>query len=616
MNRSLIGLGLLVWLATLLFPANNAKTADRPNIVFIVSEDNSKHYLKLFDPEGAATPNIDKLAEHGLIFDYAFSNAPVCSASRTTLATSVYGPRLATHYHRKLAAVTLPQGWRLFHEYLRDAGYYVTNHSKTDYNVSVKNSWDDSSKKASWRNRKDKAQPFFHMESHPVSHESSLHFSEQVFRQEKTKTDPKSVTVWPYFPDTELFRYTTARYHDKIKAVDAIVGKTVADLEKDGVLDDTFVFYFGDHGGVLPGSKGYAWERGLHVPLVVYVPKNFRGLIDEAMKPGTRVEGFVEFIDFGATALHLAGVEVPRHMDGKPFLGKGITLEEVNKRDETFGYADRFDEKYEMVRTLRKGKWKYIRFFQGYYPDGLQNNYRYRMLGYQQLREMHQAGTLNAQQRQFFEPKPAEGLYDVEADPHELNNLASDPKHANTLADLRQRLGRRMRSLPDLSYYPETVIVEQIVHQPERFGREHLGEIAQLATIADLGTLPFAEAKTGLEEAMRSDNRWHRYWAMTVCATFGDAARPLADQAKKLLEDEELLVRVRAAEFLGRIRAADPVPAMLSVLKESESHVTTLLALNAVVYLRDTLGYAFNLSQQDVTATGGQVSRRIEYLIK
>jgi len=591
--------------------------ADKPNFVWLVSEDNSKHYLKLFDENGAPTPNIEALARDGVIFERAFSNAPVCSVARTTLITACYAPRIGTQFHRKIKPAPMPEGLSMFPAYLRAAGYYTTNNQKKDYNaVEGKGVWDESSKKATWRKRPKKDQPFVHMQSFGASHESSLHFSEAQMKKGGTVTSPDDVTLPPYFPDTPIFRYTTARYHDRIGEIDRQIGAVVAQLEEDGLLEVTFIFYFGDHGGVLPGSKGYAQERGLHVPLVVYVPKNFRGMLDEAMKPGTRVRGFVEFIDFGPTVLNLAGVDVPSHMDGKPFLGKGVTLAELNKRDETFGYADRFDEKYEFVRTLRKGKWKYIRFFQGYYPDGLQNNYRYKMLAFEQWREMFKAGKLNAEQRQFFEPKPAEALYDVEADPHELHNLAGDAAHADTLADLRGRLGKRMRQMPDLSYYPESVIVDEVVQDPLKFAKEHREEIARLADIADLGTQPFDSVKSKLASALRSGNRWDRYWAATVCATFGDAAKPLADAAKPLLKDDELHVRIRAAEFLGRIKAADPVPAIMSVLKESDSHVTTLIALGSVVYLRDALGYGFDISKKDVKATGGQVSRRIEYLVK
>ena len=165
--------------------------ADRPNIVWIVSEDNSIHYLEHFFEGGAPAPNIEAMATHGLTFNNAFSNAPVCSVARTTLATACYGPRIGTQFHRRYAMAPMPQGLRMFPAYLRDAGYYTTNNSKKDYNaVEGKGVWDASSRNASWRNRPKQDQPFFHMQSHAQSHEGSLHFNRGVFENDKTKTDP------------------------------------------------------------------------------------------------------------------------------------------------------------------------------------------------------------------------------------------------------------------------------------------------------------------------------------------------------------------------------------------------------------------------------------------
>ena len=411
-----------------LISSRDVDGADRPNVVWIVSEDNSVHYLRHFFSGGAEAENIESLAANGLTFDHAFSNAPVCSVARTTLATSCYGPRIGTQFHRRYQNAPMPEGLKMFPAYLRGAGYYTTNNSKTDYNADASDDvWDESSAKASWRNRKDKTQPFFHMQSHAESHESSLHFDLDTFENEATKADPASVQLADYFPDTPIFRYTHARYHDRMQVIDDIVGATIAKLEQDGVLEDTFVFYFGDHGGVLPRGKGYIYESGLHVPLVVRVPKNFKHL---AVAPnGTRVDGFVEFVDFGPTTLHLCGVDVPSQVDGKPFLGSGISMEEVNSRDETFGYADRFDEKYDLLRSIRKGKYQYIRSYQPYLPDGLMNIYRYKSLAYVQWRELFEAGKLTGASKQFFEPKAVELLYDCEADPHQVTNLAGDPGH-------------------------------------------------------------------------------------------------------------------------------------------------------------------------------------------
>ena len=594
--------------------AATVRSAERPNFVWIVSEDNSKHYLKLFDPAGAPAPNIERLAAGGLVFDHAFSCSPVCSVARTTLATCVYAPRLGTQYHRKTHPASMPDGWRMFPAFLREAGYYTTNNSKKDYNaVEGSGVWDESSRKAGWRNRPSKETPFFHMESHGVSHESSLHFSEGQMAADALETDPGTVTIAPYHPDTPLFRYTYARYHDRMRRVDEIVGRTVAKLAEDGLLEDTFVFYFGDHGGVLPRSKGYVYESGLHVPLVVRVPEKWKDLVDADR--GTRVRGFVSFVDFGATVLHLAGVPVPEYMDGKPLLGAGVKMDEVNARDEAFGYADRFDEKYEMCRSLRKGRYKYIRNYQAYYPDALQNNYRYRMLAYAQWREMYRDRKLTAVQRQFFEAKPAELLFDLEADPHETKNLAADPAHGDTLRDLRGRLTARVKSWPDLSFYPETVMVAEALDDPIAFGRDHARRIARLVDTADLALLPFDQTRPKLGTALESDDPWVRYWALTACAVFGERAAAMADKAKVALEDPEPLVRVRAAEFLAIVGAADPRPTLLEILRTSDSYLVASITLNSVTYLRDFKGLDFKLTGQEVRARGNSVSRRLEYLV-
>lgn len=591
-----------------------ARAADRPNVVWIVSEDNSIHYLRHFFPGGAAAPNIEALAAHGLTFDHAFSNAPVCSVARTTLATACLGPRIGTQFHRKYQTATLPAGLQMFSYYLREAGYYTSNNSKTDYNATPsKGVWDESSRSASWRKRKDSSQPFFHMESHGQSHESSLHFSQQVYENEKTQTSPDSVKLADYFPDTPLFRYTHARYHDRMKVIDGIVGSTVAKLKEDGLLDDTFIFYFGDHGGVLPRGKGYIYESGLHVPLVVRVPENFKHLVDRNL--GSRVKGFVSFIDFGPTVLNLAGVNVPEQVDGVPFLGEGISKSDVDSRDESFGYCDRFDEKYEFIRSLRKGRYQYIRYFQPFLPDGLQNNYRYRMLAFAEWRDLYRQGRLSGPQLKFFQAKPVEELYDVEADPHEVNNLAGDPQHAEVLKELRSRLQKRMKSLPDLSFYPESHLIS-VMDNPVAFGQKHKAEIAELIDIADLALLPAGEAIPGLRVALRSENTWKRYWGAMACSALGNRVAGLADDVKPLLKDTSLIVRVRAAEFLGLIDQIDPQPALVDVVNSTANAVEATEALNSIVYFQDCHRPAYKVDAASLkpASKGDGVTRRLEYL--
>ena len=362
---------LVVILLNISCGENKPGKVEQPNIVWITSEDNSKHYMKLFDEHGIETPQLEKLADQGVVFNRAFSNAAVCSAARSTLISGCYGPRAGSHYHRKLKEVPMPDGLKMFPYYLRQAGYYTSNNAKEDYNIiKTEDVWDDSSNKASWKNRKE-GQPFFHVFNIGTTHESSLHFTIEDMKQ-GTKTDPGKTFVFPYHPETELFKFTNVYYRDNIVQMDTEVGVVVDELKKEGLLENTFIFYFGDHGGVLPGSKGYIYESGVHVPLVVYIPPKYKHLVHA--EAGSRSDGFVSFVDFGATVLNLASIEIPQQMDGVPFLGKDVSTDNLEARDMTYSYADRFDEKYDMVRALRKGRYKYIRNYQPFNFNGFMNN--------------------------------------------------------------------------------------------------------------------------------------------------------------------------------------------------------------------------------------------------
>jgi len=607
----------LLLLAALILGVPGFATAaeKKPNIVWIVSEDNSIHYLKHFFPGGAEAPAIEKLAAHGLTFDHAFSNGAVCSVARTTLATACYGPRIATQYHRRYSMAPMPDGLRMFPAYLRDAGYYTTNNSKTDYNATPGDGvWDDSSGKASWRNRSDKSQPFFHMASHAESHEGRLHFSRDAFENEKTQHDPAKVQLADYFPDTPLFRYTHARYLDCMTTIDDIVADTIAKLAADGLLEDTFIFYFGDHGGVLPRGKGYIYESGLHVPLVVRVPENFKHLVDREL--GSRVGGHVEFVDFGPTVLQLAGVEIPGQVDGRPFLGEGISAAEVDARDESFGYADRFDEKYELIRSLRKGRFQYIRHYQPWLPDGLQNNYRYKMLAFTEWRDLFEAGELSGPQAQFFQSKPIELLFDCEADPHQVRNLSGDPAHAETLAKLRAQLSAKLKALPDLSFYPESEMLASAMENPVAFGQQHKADISALIDTADLALQPFSDVQSSLEKALASDQPMQRYWAVMTCSAFGKKADSLIRNIEPLLSDRSEIVRIRAAEFLGLLGKIDPQVELRKIVNSTGNPVVATEALNSVVYFRDCADppYPIEVTSLKPTVIGGDVDDRMNYL--
>ncbi|WP_405267289.1 sulfatase [Cellulophaga sp. Ld12] len=581
-------------LIVILFISSCLKAQDSPNIVWIVSEDNSKHYMKLFDAHGVSTPNIEKLAQKGIQFNRAFSNAAVCSAARSSIITGVFGPKLATHYHRSEQKVTLPENIKMFPEYLRDAGYYTSNNAKEDYNI-IKNDmvWDDSSNKASWRNRK-KGQPFFHVFNIGTTHEGSLHFSQKKMETSKTETALESVFVQPNHPQTKTFSYTNAFYLDRISKMDAEVGEVIRELERDNLLESTIIFYYGDHGGVLPNSKGYLKETGLHVPLVVSVPKKHQNL--SPFSSGTATNTFVSFIDFSATVLNLAGITIPETIDGTPFLGTNISKNTL-LNNETYGYADRFDEKYDMVRSLRKGNLKYIRNFQPFMVDGLMNNYRYKQLAYKEWKALFDAEKLNDIQSQFFKPKVAEELYDVENDPYETINLANNPAFQKSLKQLRKNLSGWMRSMPDLSFYPEHLIIEKAFSTPITFGTAHKKEISSYLKIANLQLIPFEKAKLKLAKYLDSSDDLERYWALITCSSFSTQAAVFSNQIQQIMRSDSLLInRMRAAEFFGITGILDSSNYLTEMLYDSTNEKEALLILNTIALQQDYYQkYQFNI---------------------
>ncbi|MDG2125476.1 MAG: sulfatase-like hydrolase/transferase, partial [Verrucomicrobiales bacterium] len=381
----------------------------------------------------------------------------------------------------------------------------------------------------------------------------------------------------------------------------------------ENLLDDTFLFYFGDHGGVLPRGKGYAYETGLHVPLVVRIPENFKHLVTH--KNNTRTDGFVSFVDFGPTLLHLAGLDTPAGVDGTPFLGPDISPEKLAARDETFGYADRFDEKYDLVRTLRGGRYTYVRSYQPFNIDALQNDYRYKMIAYREWRDLFHAGKLNDTQSAFFLPRAPEALYDVDNDPFETKNLAADPAHATTLTSMRTRLAEIVTAMPDLSFHPEPVMVADAIRNPVAFGQQQKTDIAQLVAIADLQLVPFAEAQSALTKALNSSAPWQRYWALITCTTHNTNATPLYDLAKKIAAtDPAPLVRTRAAEFLAITKQADPQTTIATALAAAKSPTEANLILNTATLLHDAHDIRFELTGADTRFSDRYIDARLAYL--
>lgn len=589
---------------------------DRPNFVWFMTEDVSKHYLKLYnaDGSGALTPHADLLASEGVVFENAYCNAPVSSAARSTLITGCYATRLGVSLHRKLEMVPIPERLSMFPSYLRKAGYHTSNAAKTDYNCFLdKSAWDIvSGKMGDWRKRKDKTQPFFHVRSNALTHEGQLHFPEAPMLQPATETNPDDVRVHPFHPDTKLFRHTYAVFYDCIRRSDQELGKMMKMLEEDGELDNTFIFYFGDNGGSLPGTKGYTSELGLQVPLVVYIPKNWRDRLP--VKIGARAGGFVSFVDFGPTLLHLAGIDIPTEMDGTPFMGDDISWNTLNGRDEVYGYGDRFDELYAFNRTVRKGNFKYSRNYQPYHPKSLHALYRYKQAAFREWSHLHGQGKLNAAQSRFFQPQGAEELYDLSVDPYETCNLAQEPDYKAKLLEMRGLLKNKLLKDCDLGFYPECVWLERGRANPTGFAQAHKAQLSNYAHIADLQLYPFFEIKNELKRSLRSEDAVERYWAATVCASFGQEAKVFEKQLKDLLLDTQPYVAIRALVALGQFSQNDGSFVAKKLLRQASNDAESLLILNDIAYLYWKKGGVFNLTLADISHPCDGMDWRLKYI--
>ena len=463
----------------------------RPNILWITCEDLSPR-LGCYGDQTVPTPNLDRLAREGVRYTHAFATTGVCAPSRHALITgmyptSTYALQMRNHSRtsaikeikdpatrayattRPLYEAVPPAEVRCLTEYLRLAGYYCSNNVKEDYQFRKPvTAWDESSKQAHWRKRKP-GQPFFAVFNHTVTHESGV-FGDG--RSPKV-VDPQTVPVPPYYPDTPIVRADLAKHYDNIIALDAQVGELLGRLEADGLLEETIVFFFGDHGDGLPRSKRWVYDSGTRVPLLVRHP-NKRGA-------GAVSDRLVSFVDFMPTVLSLAGVEVPDHVHGVPFLGEQAGA----PREYVYFHRDRNGENRETIRAVRDGRFRYVRNFRPNEPYIKPLAYRDRQAIMQEINRAIEQGTLNDDQWQFAaQAKPLEEFYDTQADPFEIHNLAFDPRHFARMARMRQVLDAWIAMCNDPLDMPEDELVRTRVYPPDGQQPTTAAPMARLEAVA------------------------------------------------------------------------------------------------------------------------------------
>ncbi|MDE2928019.1 MAG: sulfatase-like hydrolase/transferase [Acidobacteriota bacterium] len=557
--------------------------ANAPNILWISSEDNGPH-LGVYGDSCADTPNLDALGARGMIYRTAWSTAPVCAPARTTIISGMYPPSTGSQHMR--SSTRLPRPMKMFPQYLREAGYYTSNNSKEDYNLEKPGKvWDESSRQAHWRKRAP-GQPFFSVFNLTVTHESQIRK-----RPHAAVHDPAAVRVPAYHPDTPETRQDWAQYHDKITEMDGLAGKVLEQLRKEGLEEDTIVFYWADHGSGLPRSKRWTYNSGLHVPLILYIPEKFRHLRPSGYTPGGETNRLVGFIDFAPTLLSLAGIRPPDHFQGHAFAGEY----EASPQPYLYGFRGRMDERYDMVRSVRNHRYIYIRNFMPHRIYGQFVEYMFRTPTTAVWHRLYREGKLSPPRTRFWETKPAEELYDLAEDPDETKNLAGSPRHKAVLDRLRTARREWSLSIRDLGFLPENAIHTRsgsdaphtMGADPKRYPLERIMGMAESAT----------SMRNGVEDKLRAgfdvSDGAVRYWAALGALIRGrEGVRPLAGPLRKALSDEAPAVRVAAAEALGRHGSDADATRALAVLVEladAEKHGlhVAMIALNALDYLDD-----------------------------
>lgn len=520
----------------------------RPNILWITCEDMGPH-IGCFGDTFAKTPALDGLAERGLRYRRCWSNAPVCAPARTTIISGMYPPALGAEHMR--SEIGMGAGRKMFPQLLREAGYYTSNNSKEDYNLTLTGKvWDESSGRAHWRNRA-QGQPFFSVFNHVGTHESQIRT-----RPHEWKHSFEGVRVPAYHPDVKEVRQDWAQYYDNIEGMDTWAGGILKQLAEDGLAEDTIVFFYSDHGSGMPRNKRWPYDSGLRVPLILSVPEKFGALRPAEYKAGGETARPISFVDLAPTVLRLAGAgAAPYH--------QGVDFTAGKAREYVFGFRGRMDERYDMVRTAFDGRYVYVRNYMPHKIYGQHIAYMFETPTTRVWKELYDAGKLNAAQRKFWERKPFEELFDVSKDKDEVVNLAGT--ELGVLGRMRKALDEWIVSTGDRGFLPEAELhVEGRIYD--------VGRVKGMADKAAslVGPPPVA----GLKD---SDSAV-RYWAVLGHIMRGKSAGLMPG-------DASASVRAVAAEAEGCFgRDARGAAEALLALGDASKHgvYVAMLALNGL----------------------------------
>ncbi len=583
MKIQLFIIPLLAWMILSVSPLT-ALAADLPNILWLTSEDHGPEMGCYGDPL-ARTPHVDAIAAKGMLFKHAWSTVPVCAPARTAIISGMYPSSIGGIHMRSM--VTMPEGTKMYPQFLREAGYYCTNNSKTDYNLREPGKvWDESSRTAHWKNRTD-GQPFFAIFNSTKSHESQIRT-----RPHKQITDPADVRVPAYHPDTPEVREDWAQFYDKVTEADADAGQHMAEVVAAGLAEDTIVFYYGDHGSGMPRGKRWPSNFGLHVAMVVYFPEKWQHLAPKEYAVGGKSDRLVSFVDLAPTVLSIAGIEPPQWMQGHAFAGP----HQSEPQPLLFGERGRMDERMDLVRSVTDGRYVYLRNYYPHVSAAQRVTYQFETPTTRVWHDLFTAGKTNDAQSIFWQvPKAAEELYDLQADRDEVNNLAQSASHREVLERMRSASREQILRVRDVCFLPEHEMHARsegttpynMARDADQYPLERIVAVADLASRLDSADVP------ELVKHMSDTDGAVRYWATLGLLMRGsDTVKAQTKVLQSALQDDSPDVRIVAAQALGlhgdtesRDQALETLSSL--VAPKTNGVLTAMSALAAVEALGD-----------------------------
>ena len=524
-------------------PTKLVIAADHPNILWVTSEDHGPE-MGCYGDKLARTPNIDAVAAKGMIFKHAWSVAPVCAPARTAIISGMYPSSTGGLHMRSM--VSMPKGTKMGPQILREAGYYCSNNSKTDYNLREPGKvWNDSSNKAHWKNRSE-GQPFFAVFNSTKSHESQIRT-----RPHTQITDTAKVRVPAYHPDTPEVREDWAQYYDKVSEADADAGRHLKEVADAGLAEDTIVFYYGDHGSGMPRSKRWPSNSGLHVPMVVYFPKKWEHLAPAEYKAGGSSDRLVSFVDLAPTVLSIAGIKPPDWMQGHAFAGP----HQSQPQPFIYGERGRMDERMDLVRSVTDGRYVYLRNYMTHVSQAQRVAYQFETPTTQVWNKLFVAGKTNAAQSLFWQvPKSVEELYDLQSDKDEVINLSQSSEHRKILEKMRAAERAHAMKIHDVCFLPEREIHSrsegstpyEMARDPSKYPLE------KILAAADQSLRVESSNNEQLIANLADRDGAVRYWgAMGLLMRGGEAVSSNKSVLQKALADESANVRIVAAQALA-----------------------------------------------------------------